>query len=57
MRKKKTYEDRVHDAYEKGNLISTSPSKEMLRQFEKSARTTVATNQRGYKRIFSQDLS
>ena len=56
MRKKKTEEDRINDAYEKGDLISVSPSKSTLRKFQKSAQATFVKDRRVNIRISSPDL-
>jgi len=46
MRKNKREEDALHEAYEKGSLVSAKPSKAVLRKFKKSVQATFVMEKR-----------
>nr|QLG20448.1 hypothetical protein [uncultured bacterium]QLG20490.1 hypothetical protein [uncultured bacterium] len=56
MKKIDAFEKEILDAYEKGNLKSTSPSKAKLAKFKAAATATFLKEKRGNIRLSSPDL-
>ena len=54
--KRKTFEDQLSDAYEKGQLRSESPSKAELKAFQQAATATFIKDRRVNVRLSSPDL-
>ncbi len=54
--KRKTTEDRLLDAYDKGELKSVSPSKAELRKYREAARATFIKDRRVNVRLSAPDL-
>lgn len=54
--KRKTAEDRLLEAYEKGELKSVAPSKAELRKYREAARATFVKDRRVNVRLSSPDL-
>ncbi len=56
MTKRKSYEDRLLEAYERGEMPSTSPTKTDLRRLKEAARATFIKDRRINVRLSSPDL-
>ncbi|MFW9604635.1 MAG: hypothetical protein ACMV0F_06770 [Trichlorobacter sp.] len=56
MRKFDQYEEDILDSYEKGQLISTAPSKVEVNEFKAAAQSTSLKNRRVNIRLSSPDL-
>ncbi len=56
MTKRKSYEEKLLDAYEKGELRSISPTKTDLRKYKEAARATFIKDRRINVRLSSPDL-
>ena len=56
MTKRKSYEEKLLDAYEKGELKSISPTKSDLRKYKEAARATFIKDRRVNVRLSSPDL-
>src|SRR6266481_8728367 len=56
MKKRKSYEDTILDAYDKGQLRSVSPSKADLKKYREAARATFIKDRRVNVRLSSPDL-
>jgi len=56
MTKRKSYEEKLLDAYEKGELKSISPTKTDLRKYKEAARATFIKDRRVNVRLSSPDL-
>jgi predicted DNA binding CopG/RHH family protein len=56
MTKRKSYEDKLLEAYEKGELKSISPTKADLRKYKEAARATFIKDRRVNVRLSSPDL-
>lgn len=54
--KRKTTEDRLLDAYDRGELKSVSPSKAELRKYREAARATFRKDRCVNVRLFAPDL-
>lgn len=56
MTKRKSYEEKILEAYEKGELKSVSPTKADLRKYKEAARATFIKDRRVNVRLSSPDL-
>jgi len=56
MKKRKSYDENVLEAYEKGQLKSISPSKAELKKYREAARATFIKDRRVNIRLSSPDL-
>ena len=56
MTKRKSYEEKLVEAYEKGELKSISPTKADLRKYKEAARATFIKDRRVNVRLSSPDL-
>lgn len=56
MKKFDQYEEDILDSYEKGQLISTAPSKAEVNEFKAAAQSTFLKNRRVNIRLSSPDL-
>lgn len=56
MTKRKSYEEKLLEAYERGELKSISPTKADLRKYKEAARATFIKNRRVNVRLSSPDL-
>lgn len=56
MTKRKSYEEKLLDAYEKGKLKSIFPTKSDFRKYKEAARTTFIKDRRVNVRLSSPDL-
>ena len=56
MTKRKSYEEKLVEAYEKGELKSISPTKADFRKYKEAARATFIKDRRVNVRLSSPDL-
>ncbi len=56
MTKRKSYEEQILEAYEKGKLKSVSPTKAKLRKYKEAAQATFIKDRRINVRLSSPDL-
>lgn len=56
MTKRKSYEEKILEAYEKGEMKSVSPTKTDLRKYKEAARATFIKDRRVNVRLSSPDL-
>lgn len=56
MKKRKSSDDKILEAYEKGQLVSVAPSKSELKKFKEAARVTFIKDRRVNIRLSSPDL-
>ena len=56
MKKRKSYDETILEAYEKGRLESVSPSKAELRKYREAAQATFIKDRRVNIRLSSPDL-
>ncbi|HWR77849.1 MAG TPA: hypothetical protein VN283_11670 [Thiobacillus sp.] len=57
MKKHKSFDETIIEAYEKGRLESVSPSKAVLKKYKEAARATFIKDRRVNIRLSSPDLT